>query len=171
MRRKHRRPEAVADLDITAFMNLMIVLVPVLLINLVFSQTSVLNLNFPESAANSAQDNKDQLQLQVMILEEQLVIADNKGGVIMQIPKQAEGEHDYKTLALAMQDIKARVPPDKKDITLLPQESTSYQTLVSVMDKVRSYKTVVAGSVVNAELFPDISIADAPEIIPAGGAQ
>ncbi|ABC29421.1 conserved hypothetical protein [Hahella chejuensis KCTC 2396] len=170
MRRKHRRPEAVADLDITAFMNLMIVLVPVLLINLVFSQISVLNLNFPESAANSAQDNKDQLQLQVMILEEQLVIADNKGGVIMQIPKQAEGEHDYKTLALAMQDIKARVP-EKKDITLLPQESTSYQTLVSVMDKVRSYKTVVAGSVVNAELFPDISIADAPEIIPAGGAQ
>ncbi|MDG9667936.1 biopolymer transporter ExbD [Hahella sp. CR1] len=170
MRRKHRRPEAVADLDITAFMNLMIVLVPVLLINLVFSQTSVLNLNFPESAANSAQDNQDQRQLQVMILEEQLVIADNKAGVLMQIPKQAGGEHDYKTLALAMQDIKARLPT-KKDITLLPQESTSYQTLVSVMDKVRSYKAVVAGSVVNAELFPDISIADAPEIIPAGGAQ
>ena len=33
------------------------------------------------------------------------------------------------------------------------------------MDKVRSYPAVVAGSVVHAELFPEVSIADAPESI------
>jgi len=40
---------------------------------------------------------------------------------------------------------------------------------VTVMDTVRSYKAVVAGSVVNAELFPEISIADAPSVAVTAG--
>lgn len=35
------------DLDITPFMNLMIVLVPVLLLGMVFSQVRMIELNFP----------------------------------------------------------------------------------------------------------------------------
>ena len=38
-----------------------------------------------------------------------------------------------------------------------------YQTLVTVMDTVRSYPAVVAASVVEAELFPDVSLVDAEE--------
>lgn len=166
MRRKHKRLSSDADLDITAFMNLMIVLVPVLLINMVFAHTSILDLNFPEESAGSNNPDKP-LQLQVMILDEQLVVSDNQGGVIKQIPMTNGTVHDYETLGLVMKDIKARVP-DKKDVTIMPRPDTSYQMLVSVMDTVRSYKAVVAGSVVDAELFPEISIADAPEIIPAG---
>jgi hypothetical protein len=30
------------------------------------------------------------------------------------------------------------------------------------MDTIRSYKTLIAASVVNAELFPDIALGDAP---------
>ncbi|OZG73509.1 biopolymer transporter ExbD [Hahella sp. CCB-MM4] len=172
MRRKHRRPERNAELDITAFMNLMIVLVPVLLINLVFAQTSVLDLNFPESTGGN--NNEENLQLQAIILDDRLIVADNKGGVIKQIPKLETGEHDFALLSLVAKDIKARLP-EKRDITIMPKDNTSYQTLVTAMDTLRSYRTVVAGSVVNAELFPDISIADAPEIIDpmadAGGAQ
>ncbi len=164
MRRKHRRPEQKADLDITAFMNLMIVLVPVLLINMVFSQVAVLDLNFPESAGGENQE--ENLQLQVIILDEELIVADNKGGVIKQIPKTAEQQHDFALLKLVAKDIKARLP-EKRDITIMPQDDTDYQTLVTVMDTVRSYKTVVAASLVEAELFPDISIADAPEIVSA----
>lgn len=162
MRRKHRRLRQDADLDITAFMNLMIVLVPILLINMIFAHTSVLELNFPESS-NPAEDQPEILQLQVMILEDQLVVADSKGGVIKQV-KNLDGKHDFALLGKVMQEIKSRVP-HKKDVTLMAKKDTSYQTLVSVMDKVRSYKAVVAGSVVNAELFPEISIADAPKII------
>ena len=50
MKRRLRRPQEAADLDITAFMNLMIVLVPILLINMIIAHTSVLELNFPESS-------------------------------------------------------------------------------------------------------------------------
>ena len=160
MRRKHRRQAAPADLDITAFMNLMIVLVPVLLLNMVFAHTSVLELNFPTGDANPGTLNES-LQLHVIIDTDKLVVADNKGGVIKQVA-QKEGAHDYPLLRQVMQDIKARVP-DKKDVTVMARTDTSYQTLVTVMDTLRSYPTVVAGSLVQAELFPDISIADAPQ--------
>lgn len=37
-----------------------------------------------------------------------------------------------------------------------------YQTLITAMDTVRSYQAVVAASVVEGELFPDVSLMDAP---------
>ena len=162
MKRKHRRLRNEADLDITAFMNLMIVLVPILLINMIFASTSVLELNFPTQDNDQASEN-DLVQLQVIITPEQLLVADNKGGIIKQIDSK-EGAYDFDMLGLVMKDLKARVP-EKKDITVMAMKKTSYQTLVSVMDKVRSYPAVVAGSVVHAELFPEVSIADAPESI------
>jgi biopolymer transport protein ExbD len=161
MRRRHRRDRDQADLDITAFMNLMIVLVPILLINMIFAHTTVLELNFPETG-DPQETLEEQLQLQVIILDDRLVVSDNKGGVIKQI-EHAEGEYDFVALEQTMKAIKARIP-DKKDITVMAKQQTSYQTLVTVMDTVRSYSTVVAGSVVQAELFPEISIADAPEV-------
>jgi len=165
MKRKHRRlRNKDTDLDITAFMNLMIVLVPILLMNMVFAQTSVLELNFPNESDNQI-EQETALQLQVIILDKQLVVADNKGGVIKSIDNK-DGVYDFEMLGRVMQDLKSRIP-EKKDITVMAEKQTSYQTLVSVMDKVRSFKTVVAGSLVYAELFPEVSIADAPEVLPS----
>ncbi len=162
MRRKHRRLKSDADLDITPFMNLMIVLVPVLLLNMVFAHTSVLELNFPDVDGSSAEEQKE-LQLQVMIFDDQLVVSDNQGGVIKSIGKP-QSDHDYEMLSTVMQQLKARLP-DKRNITIMPSSDTPYQTLISVMDSVRSYEAVVAGDVVDAELFPDISLGEAPERI------
>jgi hypothetical protein len=56
---------------------------------------------------------------------------------------------------------------------MLPDE-TDYQTIISLIDATRSYKAVVAVSVVDAELFPEVSLAEAParyELKNAGGAQ
>ncbi|ADP97900.1 biopolymer transport protein ExbD/TolR [Marinobacter adhaerens HP15] len=145
----------------------MIVLVPVLLLNMVFAHTSVLELNFPTGESLSAQQ-AEELQIQVVIYEDRLVVADNQGGVIKNIP-QREGEYDFVLLKDVMKEIKSRVP-DKKDVIIMPSRQTSYQSLVSVMDTVRSYEAVVAGSVVEAELFPEISLGDAPAQ-PSGSAE
>lgn len=163
MRRKHRRLHTEPDLDITPFMNLMIVLVPVLLLNMVFAHTSVLELNFP-TGDNLNPDQKEELQIQVIVYEDQLVVADNQGGVIKAIPR-ADGNYNFAVLKDVMKELKSRVP-EKKDVIIMPSTQTSYQTLVTVMDTVRSYEAVVAGSVVDAELFPEISLGDAPA--PAG---
>lgn len=160
-RRKHRRPVQQAELDITAFMNLMIVLVPVLLLSMVFSQTAVLDLNFPALDDSQLALDEENLQLQLVIRAKSLTLADSKQGLIRKIENSDEG-YDFESLSKVLKQLKNRFP-DKTDITLLLSENIDYQTLVTVMDVTRSYETVVAASVVNAELFPDISIGDAPE--------
>lgn len=165
MRRRHRRSHGEADLDITAFMNLMIVLVPVLLISAVFTQTSIVNLNFPRLHAGKTPDGKP-LQLRVALYAHQIRVSDNQDGLIKAIP-DIEGHHDYKMLRTVLEGIKTKVP-DKRDIVLLARPETDYQTVVTTMDKMRSYPTVVAASLVKAELFPDISLGDAPPLPNSG---
>jgi len=46
--------------------------------------------------------------------------------------------------------------------TLLLEADTPYDTLVQVMDKVRVLEVMEGTRIVQAELFPDISIGDAP---------
>lgn len=162
-RRKHRRPVHQADLDITAFMNLMIVLVPVLLLSMVFAHNAVLDLNFPAQDDSIAQlEDDENLQLQLIIRSDSLAVGDTRNGLIRRIDNH-NGEYDFETLVKLLKQIKARMP-EKTEITLLLAENIDYQTLVTAMDKTRSYPAVVAASLVEAELFPDISIGDAPTI-------
>jgi hypothetical protein len=62
-----------------------------------------------------------------------------------------------------MVQIKARFP-DKADATVLAEPDTSYDTLVQVMDAMRESYNVQGAKTLRAELFPNISIGDAPVI-------
>jgi biopolymer transport protein ExbD len=161
-RRKHRRLQQDAELDITAFMNLMIVLVPVLLLSMVFEHTKVLELNFPKSAQVLDQTDLDNEQLQLIIRKQGFDVASSKAGILKHLPVK-DGEYDFENLSLFLRDVKSRIP-DKSEISILLERDTSYQTLVTAMDTARSYKTVLVASVVDAELFPSISIGDAPAV-------
>ena len=46
---------------------------------------------------------------------------------------------------------------------MLAPDELDYQTLVTAMDTVRSFKAVVAAQVVDAELFPQISLGQLPQ--------
>jgi len=160
--RKHKLHAQDTDLDVTPFMNLMIVLVPVLLLSMVFTHTSIIELDFP-STEGSATVNVETIHLEVVVRADMLRIADGRGGTIRDLPK-VNGEHNYEALSLVMQELKRRAP-DKRDITILLEIDTEYQTLVSVMDRVRSFSVYQALDVVNAELFPVVSLGDAPMVI------
>ena len=160
VRRRRQKHTEAADLDVTPFMNLMIVLVPVLLLSMVFTHTTVIDLNFPTGEAAAGEFDPDAVHLEVAVYEDRLVVADGRGGIIKTVA-QKDGVHDFEALSLVMQELKRRMP-EKEDITVLLEEDTNYQTLVSVMDKVRSYPTVQALDVVQAELFPVISLGDTP---------
>ncbi|RMF20165.1 MAG: biopolymer transporter ExbD [Gammaproteobacteria bacterium] len=137
-------------------MNLMIVLVPVLLLNMVFARTTVIELNFPKGLDQPEQQK--QLQLQLAVLPDQVVLADSLGGVIRRVPNLDTGP-DLKALRETLKQVKARLP-DKRSITLMVDDRIDYQTLVSLMDTARSYPAVVAAQLVHAELFPDIAVTD-----------
>ncbi|WP_188152427.1 ExbD/TolR family protein [Teredinibacter waterburyi] len=165
-----RRIREDADLDITSFMNLMIILVPVLLMSMVFSHITVLDLQLPDLAAEpgASTDLKNE-SLELVISDDVMVINFPAGVEVKRIGKiETDGEldYDYSLLSDALQQVKRLLRNrdiDKKDITILSQPDTDYQTIVRAMDTVRSYKAVVAVSVVDAELFPAISLGDAPQ--------
>ncbi len=57
--------------------------------------------------------------------------------------------------------VKAKYP-DKLDATILLEPDVSYDVLVQVMDAVRLFEADQDGELIKAELFPEISIGDAP---------
>lgn len=161
MRRRHRKQAGSPDLDITPFMNLMIVLVPVLLLGMVFTQVRMIELNFPGLQADAQESlDPEQLRLVVTLIPGGIEVADAERGLIKAFPAK-EAQQDFAGLRLVLQQIKQRVP-DKTDVILEVGPDIDYQTLVYAMDTVRSYPAVVAASVVEGELFPDVSLMDAP---------
>lgn len=160
VRKRIGRNREAADLDVTPFMNLMIVLVPVLLLSMVFTHTTVIDLNFPAGDSAAGELDPNAVHLEVTVLPDALKVADGRGGVIKALP-DIDAQHDYPGLSKVMQEIKRRMP-EKDDVMVLLAADTPYQTLVSVMDTVRSYPTVQHMDVVQAELFPVISLGDAP---------
>nr|WP_226876578.1 biopolymer transporter ExbD [Microbulbifer hainanensis] len=158
-----RRASTDAELDITSFMSLMTILVPVLLLNMVFSHISVLKLNLPglSEASASAQENR---QLEVVLRHDHIDINYPAGMRVKRIPNK-NGQPDFSTMSNVLQEVKRQLAEksiEKKDLVILSEVHTPYKTLVKAMDTARSYRAVVAASVVDAELFPQISLGDAP---------
>ena len=159
---RNRRKHPAVELNITAFMNLMVVLVPFLLMTAVFTHISILDLNLPKPGNDKAQNKKNPpFELRVTIRQDALILSDNKGGLIKKINRLKSG-HNYGLLKQVLKQVKARFP-DKTNLTILSEQKTAYDALIQVMDSARSFQTLYEGEVVNAELFPDISIGDAPQ--------
>jgi biopolymer transport protein ExbD len=156
IRRLHKKP---AQLEITAFLNLIVVLVPFLLSTAVFSRLAVLDLTLP-AQTTGVENLKGDLQLEVVIRGDALEVGDRIGGLIMRIANTASG-YDFHTLAQLMQELKTRFP-DKTEATILAEPDTPYDVLVHTMDAVREGHLAQGANVVRAELFPDISVGDAP---------
>jgi biopolymer transport protein ExbD len=161
-RLRTRRKHPAAELNITAFMNLMVVLVPFLLMSAVFSHITILDLNLPPPGSEADQPKKPPFELRLTIRSNMLVLSDNQRGLIKRIP-QKNRTHNYALLKATLKQIKARFP-DKTTLTILAEQSTRYDDLIQTMDASRSYQTLYQGEQVYAELFPDISIGDAPKI-------
>jgi len=159
--RVRRARRDVPELDITAFMNLMVVLVPFLLLSAVFSHLAILELNLPPDNQQQAdKKQKKERNFEVIVRKDSLVVADTLGGVIKRI-KLKDGKQDFKALSDLLIAIKLKYPK-KENISLLLEPETPYDTLVQVMDTVREVKVLEVASVVRKELFPQISIGDAP---------
>ncbi len=160
-RRVRRAHRSVPELDVTAFMNLMVVLIPFLLLSAAFSQLSILELNLPpDSTLQTKNDQKKVRNFEVIVRKDKLVVADTIGGVLKVI-KNVDGKHDFSALSDLLIKLKTRFP-EKQNISILLEPNIEYELLVKAMDTVREVKVVEVASVVRKELFPLIAIGDAP---------
>ena len=149
-----------AQLEITAFINLIVVLVPFLLSVAVFTRLAVLDLKLPAAQSALEQLKGNDLQLEVVVRRNAIEVGDRIGGLIQRIDRKGDGA-DVKALAVLMVEVKTRFP-EKAEATLLAEPETSYDDLVQVMDAMRATVTVQGAKIVRAQLFPNISIGDAP---------
>ena len=166
-RRGGRRRHDAVELNITAFMNLMVILVPFLLITAVFSRLAILELNLPGSSSEPVEPQEQTFQLEVIVRQDKIEVGDRNQGLLGIYPNSEEG-YDYDALAVKLLELKERYP-SKTDASILLEQDIAYDTLVQVMDTVRVAQEVneEEGQVERSDLFPDISIGDAPVL--AGG--
>ena len=164
--RKTHRHDA-EEMNITAFMNLMVILVPFLLITAVFSRIAILELNIPSGNSADNKDKKPKLQLQIVVRENLIDIQDGVVGLIKRFELKA-GDTNWQGISDLLVQLKTKFP-DIENVTLLVEPDVNYQTLVKVMDRARTANIVQNAMLETIELFPAISIGDAPEIITGGG--
>jgi biopolymer transport protein ExbD len=162
MARKHHyrtKSKEPPELDITTFLNLMVVLVPFLLITAVFSRITIIELDIPQGAGGAV--NKPVVTIEVIVRDKFLEIGNGKG-VVANIPK-VNGAYNLQRLSELLMKIKEN-HPEKTDATVLLEPDIEYDYMVKVMDAVRSLEMIPPGQteIVKAELFPDISIGMAP---------
>jgi biopolymer transport protein ExbD len=181
MARKHhyRRPKKEPpELNITTFLNLMVVLVPFLLITAVFSRMAVIELSLPVGGSDN--DDEETLTIEVIVRETGLELSDGKQILEtlpllsnIKLPVDSDGTkdisklYDIKSLADYLVKLKKQHPA-KTDALVLMEEDVEYRSLIRIMDSVRSTFVREKGEEGEGDvlqqmvLFPDISIGDAP---------
>ena len=102
------------------------------------------------------------MQLEVIVRADRIEVGERSAGVLTGLPITENG-HDLVALGQFLKRVKGKFP-DKLDATILLESDVPYDVLVQVMDVVRVYeaKGAKTGKLIQAELFPEISIGDAP---------
>ena len=155
-----------AHLEITAFINLIVVLVPFLLSVAVFTHLAVVDLSLPAQSNEQIQklDPDKPLKLEVIVRKGWVEVNDKHGGRLIDppIPNLASGP-DVRTLSATIQAIKLKYP-QHDDASVLSENEIPYDSLVQVMDAVRAGHQVQGAHLVTTDYFPNISVGDAPVI-------
>ncbi len=168
---KRRITGAAHEIDVTTFLNLMVVLVPFLLITAVFSRLTIVELNLPSSAGGPSSANEG-FTPEVIVREAGIEITNGRV-VIASIPNTEDDDFDLDTLSDYMVELK-QTYPQQDAASVLMEARIPYDYLIQVMDIVRAVRVPIedeSGEQIVAEgepqyelvaLFSEISVGDAP---------
>ena len=163
MARKHhykRNKTNTYEIDVTTFLNLMVVLIPFLLITAVFSRLTIVELDLP-SNANGATPQQESFRVEVIVREPGIEIS-NGTAIIATVPKK-DDDYDLESLSEMMVALKQEYP-EIDSASVLMEPFIPYDYLIQVMDIVRTVElpTDVENEYELYALFSDISIGEAP---------
>jgi len=160
--RRHKRERVTeGEINITAFLNLMVVLIPFLLLTAVFSQMAVLDLFLPPGNNDSkSDDKKPSLVLELIIREKSIEIGDRNQGLLKIIPS-VNNQYGFPQAHDFLKTLKNKFP-EVLEVSILLEKDIEYEVLINAMDSVRLMDTIINGQSIKTELFPNISIGSAP---------
>jgi biopolymer transport protein ExbD len=161
LRKLLRRQRKPAELTLVSMIDIFTVLVTFLLMTAIFSRTVILEMKLPSNNAAFPEPPKG-LNLEIIVRANSLVVADRGTGPLHTMPNTAAGGYDLAGLTQYLKFVKSRYP-DKTDASILLEPQISYDTLIQVMDRTRVVEVNAGIQTVQAELFPEVSIGDAPE--------
>jgi biopolymer transport protein ExbD len=164
IRREKRKKEG-GELNLVSMIDILTVLVFFLLVN--STGVAILGINLPDANKIAEPDvNKQPL---VVVLRSSGLSLSEGATELGHYGDATEGfhYHDLTTRLVAVKDAR----PDETRITLLLEPTISHDALVQTMDAVRI--TTAEGGRTLRELFPNISLGDAPKLAnaPAAGGQ
>jgi biopolymer transport protein ExbD len=143
--------------DVTAFLSLMVVLIPFLLITAVFSRMTILELQAP-SGENRVAALPDPLQLQIIVRENGIEVHYRGQKTATHIPRALD-EQALASLEGVIDELKARFP-QSLEATILLEPQISYEYLVHVMDVVRMHQQRQDKPDQQRERFPLIALGE-----------
>ena len=157
--RNHARYKGRNDINIVPMLDIFTILLFFLIFTAVFSRTHIVELNLP---AQSSEPLKlpEGLVLEVVVLKDHLVVQDKNSGPLQTLPNTEHG-YDFEALTSYLSRVKARFP-EMRAATVLLEPAIPYDTIVETMDAVRSFEGTLDGKPARGELFPQISLGDAP---------
>lgn len=163
MARRHhyKRNKEPVELDVTTFLNLMVVLIPFLLITAVFSRITIQELNIPQQATGGDDPDKPLITIEVIVRDGKLQMTD--GEKVTSTIKKINGKYDIKALSDRLIALKDKYP-QKEDAVILVEPDIEYEDVVQVMDAVKVAQVTLPDQVAMDRrlLFPRLSLGEAP---------
>ncbi len=130
------RGDEESELNITAVMNIFLILIPFLLLTAVFVRIAVLEFSLPSKQKSSTTEATPRdAVVTVIAINEKGFDLKTQGMKFSFINKKTEN-FDFQTLVQNLQKVKAR-HVETEDIIIAPHASTKYDTIIKVMDRCR----------------------------------
>jgi biopolymer transport protein ExbD len=158
---RHLHKHEHTEINLVSMIDMMTILVFFLLVHGGFIRLAVLQLNLP-SASTESQPQPPAFELEITVREAAIEIGDRSTGLLNRVEKTDAG-YDFAQLTAYLQRLKQQFP-EKEEATVLVEPQISYEVVVAVMDHVRvaEEQDVVLNRVNRVELFPQVSVGDAP---------
>jgi len=126
------------ELNLTAVMNIFLILIPFLLLTAVFVRIAVLELSLPslDSAGRSAQVKKQKTTIINILVINDTGFELKSPDIKLSNLNKKQTEYDWEGLKQQLTTIKGKYP-ESEDIIISPVSTIQYHTIISVMDRCR----------------------------------
>ena len=157
--RNHARYKGRNDINIVPMLDIFTILLFFLIFTAVFSKTHIVEMNLPAQSSEPL-SLPEGLVLEIVVRKDGLMVQDKNSGPLQPFPNTDSG-YDFDGLNSFLTRVKAKFP-EMKAATVLLEQNIPYDTIIATMDAVKSYEGTLDGQPARGELFPQISLGDAP---------